>query len=298
MHVGIAVGGVVIAGAAVLHYSGVFQSTERAPKTEVVETRVEEPEARRKTPAIAPDSLGFDLVSGAAGSTDGNRCTAVEYAGTGPDVQSLDPTIWNRFVADYQKVKGDLIAWLQRHSAQFSPEDFARMESEMRETRVMRPQAQIEPDLLVRGVATWSRPAEGTVMEGKRPALIQVSDGFLKLYLKDKKRAHFEIARALSHVWSSCELGRGKPFAAWKEYLGCMGLNDEQQECQPGKISESAWASSTALASFVANPGCEIPAFQGDEPQRCLRLLNPDGASGSTETGSRATASERSKETS
>ncbi len=224
------------------------------------------------------DPATFEVVVGkttSAGTTagavtgDARSCSAIEYAGSGPDALRVDSGVWSRFMADYHQAKEELVDWLHRNRESFPKAQLARMELEIRETRVMRPQAQVEPDLTWRGIAAWTRPRAGTIVENERPALINISDGFLKLYQKDRSRARFEMTRVLAQAWSSCEMGAGK-FAAWDGLMQCLGVSDEQKGCTAGVVSEGSWAASTAVAALVSPPGCEIPAFQGDKYQACL----------------------------
>jgi hypothetical protein len=196
-------------------------------------------------------------------------CSAIEYAGSGTDSLRVNSSVWSRFMADYHRTKDDLVDWLHRNAESFPKAQLARMELEIRETRVMRPQAQVEPDLAWRGIAAWTRPHAGTIVENERPALIHVSDGFLKLYQKDRRRARFELTRVLAQAWAPCEMGAGR-FAAWDGLMQCLGVSAEQMGCTAGTVSEGAWAASTAVAALVSPPSCEIPAFQGEKYRACL----------------------------
>ena len=230
-------------------------------------------EARKSSGGADPST--FEVVVGktataAAGTVAGSACAPIEYAGSGPDAIRVDAGTWSRFMADYHQAKDELVSWLHRNSEVFPQALLSRMELEIRESRVMRPQAQVEPDLSWRGIAAWTRPRAGTIVEGERPALIQVSDGFLKLYQKDRFRARFELTRVLAQAWSPCELGNGKPLAAWNGMMQCLGFSGEQSGCTAGAMSETAWAASSAVAVLVAPPKCEVPAFSGAKFQACL----------------------------
>jgi len=244
---------------------------------------------------VVGKSVGTQDQSTTAAATD-KTCSAIEYAGSGPDSLRVDSSVWNRFMADYHRAKDDLVDWLHRNAESFPKAQMARMELEIRETRVMRPQAQVEPDLAWRGIAAWTRPRAGTIVENERPALIHVSDGFLKLYQKDRARARFEITRVLAQAWAPCEMGAGK-FAAWDGLMQCLGVSAEQMGCTAGKVSEGAWAASTVVAALVSPPSCEIPAFQGDKYQACLGSFKRSESAGyEIEKAGRKVASQSARE--
>jgi hypothetical protein len=251
------------------------------------------------------DPSTFEVVVGKSGGAQDQvpttaetdkSCSAIEYAGSGPDSLRLDSAVWNRFMADYHRAKEDLVDWLHRNAESFPKAQMARMELEIRETRVMRPQSQVEPDLAWRGIAAWTRPRPGTIVENERPALIHVSDGFMKLYQKDRSRARFEITRVLAQAWAPCEMGAGK-FTAWNGLLQCLGVSAEQVGCTAGVVSEGAWAASTAVAVLVSPPSCDIPAFQGDKYQACLGGLKRSESAGyEIEKAGRKVASQSARE--
>jgi hypothetical protein len=261
------------------------QVSEKIHKLVENETDEVSPE-NRKQKTTEPST--FEVVVGkTTGSADesgavageGRTCSAIEYAGSGPDALRVEAGVWSRFMADYHQAKEELVEWLHRNAESFPKAQMARMELEIRETRVMRPQSQVEPDLTWRGIAAWTRPRAGTIVENERPALIHVSDGFLKLYQKDRSRARFEMTRVLAQAWSPCELAAGK-FDAWDGLMQCLGVSDEQKGCTAGAVSEEAWAASTAVAALVSPPGCEIPAFQGDKYQACLGAFKRSESAG------------------
>jgi len=230
--------------------------------------------SRKQKGAGPATGAASDAVSGGSES-----CSAIEVAGSGPDAIHVDAGVWSRFMADNHQAKEELVDWLHRNRESFPKAQLARMEMEIRETRVMRPQAQVESDLTWRGIAAWTRPRAGTIVENGRPALIHISDGFLKLYQKDRNRARFEMTRVLAQAWSPCEMGAGK-FAAWDTLLQCLGVSDEQKGCTAGVVSEGAWAAATAVAALVSPPGCQIPAFQGDQHQACLGAFKRSESAG------------------
>ncbi len=261
-------------------------------------------DSRSRTKGAAREKLErtFDVVvdvaestsTSTSGSGDGAKaCGAIEYAGSGPENLRVDRALWTNFMADYHRAKEDLVGWLHANASAFPKNRLARMELEIRETRVMRPQSQIEPDLAWRGIAAWTRPRAGTIVEGERPVLIHVSDGFLKLYQKDRDRARFEITRTLAQAWSPCEVEGGKVGATWSELMQCLGYSKEQIGCTAGTVSEGGWAASTAVAVLVAPPACEIPAFAGEKYQACLgRFKRAETASYTVEVPERSLASQ------
>jgi len=234
-------------------------------------------EAEHSRAAQAVKLEQFDVVVGqieqnadSRSEAQDKQCASLEFAGAGPELTEVDASLWARFMVDYRQIKEELVGWLHQNAEFFPSSQLAKMELEIRQSRVMRPQAQLQPDLSWRGVAVWTRPQAGTIVEGERPALIQVGDGFLKLYQKDRSRARFELTRVLAQAWAPCELGNGKSSAAWDSVLQCLGFSKNQIGCAAGVVSETAWATSSAVAVLLNPPACELPAFQGGKLQSCL----------------------------
>jgi hypothetical protein len=226
------------------------------------------------------------------GATNGKFCGTAEYFGAGPEQTQLDPTLWNQFMGDYHAAKTDLIQFVSANKSYFSESFITAMENEIRGARVMRPQNQIEPDLTWRGIAAWTRPRAGAVENGERPSLIHVGSGFMQLFQKNRARARFEIARLLAQSWSPCELTETRDSKVWKDFFSCMGLEKSQTECKPGVVSEASWAMSTAVASLVSQPGCQIQAFADDKSAACLKVFHRgDVASYELEVPNRKVAS-------
>lgn len=211
---------------------------------------------------------------------DDKSCGADEFFGSGPEQVQVDAVAWTRFMGEYHAAKNDLLQWISANQAYFSPSMLQKMESEVRSTRVMRPQEQIEPELTWRGIAAWTRPKAGSVDSEERPALIHVGSGFMDLFQKDRSRARFEIARLIAQAWSPCELAEAGKTPALNSYFKCMGLTDDQLKCAPGAVSEATWALSTAVASLVSRPGCAVPAFADSKSRECLGAFKEVGAAG------------------
>lgn len=211
---------------------------------------------------------------GIIATANGKFCGSAEFFGAGPEQTQMDPVLWSQFMGEYHAAKNNLIQWVSANKAYFSDAFIKEMEDEVRGTRVMRPQNQIEPDLTWRGVAAWTRPRAGAVENGERPALIHVGSGFLQLFQKNRGRARFEIARLLAQSWSPCEMARSKDSKVFKEFYSCMGLTESQTECKAGAVSEATWALSTAVASLVSQPGCQIQAFADEKSAACLKAFH------------------------
>ncbi len=216
---------------------------------------------------------GIQALAASAAGAHG-VCESIEPAGSGPDAVDVDPALWSEFMGEYHAAKSDLIRWVSANHLQFPEKLIGQMESEIRNSRVMRPQNQIEPDLTWRGVAAWTRPRAGTMDANERPALIHVGSGFLTLFKDNRARARFELSRMLAQAWSPCEMDGVRESAGWKGLLSCMGMSDDQVKCAPGAVSEATWAVSTAAASLVSNPGCQIPAFADEKSAACLKQFH------------------------
>jgi hypothetical protein len=87
---------------------------------------------------------------------------------------------------------------------------------------------------------------------------------------KFPQRSRFEIARLVAQSWAPCELERIGATQPWGALLQC--LNVDSGSCGVGSYSESGWAVSTAVAAFVAPPGCEVPALAGGAHE-CVRRI-------------------------
>jgi len=282
----IAVGSLVVGGTlfSIFHDNEDADLMKKESQLKVVNSALKNSESKRssiqqRTMEALPDPSTFQLVVGtedasrapASGAANEPRtCSAIEYAGSGPDELKVHPLVWDKFLADYMDAKEQLISWLKSNADSFPKTQLAKMEVEIRETRVMRPQVAVEPDLTWRGIAAWTHPKTGSVIEGERPAVIHVSDGFLKLYQKNRERARFEMTRVLAQAWAPCEMGAGHHWGAWNGLMECLGFSAQQMKCSPGVVSEGTWAASTAVATLVAPPGCEVPAFQGEKYHACL----------------------------
>jgi hypothetical protein len=261
------------------------------------ETQVKVPVARNKSKGGQGSAISAGALVGGSGGEGGNSnfCSAAEYVGSGPEEVQLDLALWSQFMGEYHAAKADLLQWVAANKGHFAESAVQQMEAEIRATRVMRPQNQIETDLTWRGIASWTRPRSGASETEERPALIHVGSGFMKLFQNDRSRARFEIARLLAQSWSPCEMGASQGAQVWKDYFACMGITEDQLKCSPGVVSEATWAISTAVAALVAKPGCEVPAFNQDAAQ-CLKPFHRgDVASFPVEPVSRKIASSKEK---
>jgi hypothetical protein len=233
--------------------------------------------SKAKTIALAGGAQSQAVVSHE--ETPSGQCAPVEFFGKGPEDVQVDPAAWSQFMGEYHAAKADLLQWISANKASFGEAEVKRMEAEVRATRVMRPQNQIETDLTWRGIAAWTRPRSGASQGAEiveQPALIHVGSGFMDLFVKNRARARFEIARLLAQSWGPCEQGNAKDAQIWKDFYACMGLTEEQVKCSAGTVSESTWAMSTAVASLVSKPGCDIPAFADTQGKSnsCLKSFH------------------------
>lgn len=262
------VGGVLLVAAGVAHRFGVFSAS--SPRDPAGGPQVQIPmgdaggksHGVKRAPRVTNAAGSPDLLVGSESPPESGACAAIEYAGTGPGATATDSPEWLRLQEDFRLARGELVEWLHQNGELFTPEQMARMESEIRDTRLTPPLSQVEPDLGHRGIVAWSWPGDGG-------AQVVAGDGFLKLHQKNRVRAKFELVRALAQTWAPCA-APGLRAAAWDGMLKCLGLADAQAGCTAGAVSETAWASSTAVAALVSPPGCEVPAFQGEKNRACL----------------------------
>lgn len=230
--------------------------------------------------SAAGETLAADpsIEKHSAHPADTQACGSGEFFGAGPEQVQVDAVAWTRFMGEYHAAKNDLLQWITANKEHFSAPAIEKMENEVKLTRVMRPQEQIEPELTWRGIAAWTRPKAGSVDAQERPALIHVGSGFMDLFAKDRVRARFEIARLIAQSWSPCELAESAKTPVWNAYFQCMGLSSEQIKCAPGAVSEATWALSTAVATLVSRPGCSVPAFADSKSQGCLAAFKAVGS--------------------
>jgi len=250
------------------------QTAEKIKKLIEVETVVVSDKKLKDFPTVGAGGPTAEVAENSH-----KACESVEFFGQGPEQFEVQPAVWGEFMGEYHAAKDDLLKWLGSNKARFTEAVFSQMENEVRDTRVMRPQNQIEPDLTWRGIAAWTRPRSGSVESSERPALIHVGAGFMELFKKDRVRARFEIARLIAQSWSTCEIAEARKLPIWHEFYQCMGLTEENTRCAAGAVSEATWALSTSVASLVSRPGCEVPAFADTRGAECLKALHAAGRS-------------------
>lgn len=191
-------------------------------------------------------------------------CAALEYSGDSPELLVLNTKEWSLVMKEFHWAKAELVRWLNQNGKHLPQTTLSPMIAMVKNMRIQRPPAPDEPDLSWRGIGVLTQDESGA-------PLIRVGAGFLSLIKRNPERARFEMVRLVAQTWSPCELKTvGMPFTPWKGFLSCLGF-EEFASCQAGSYSEPGWAVSSALANTIANPKCEIPAFQNSSAQLCLK---------------------------
>ena len=197
------------------------------------------------------------------GATASNQCTSIEYRGDGPTFTKVDDKEWEKVMTQYHGVKGELLAWLNKHRKEFPDKTANVMEAQIQKLKIQRPPANEEPDLTWRGIGIWTQDATGA-------PIIRMGSGLVKLMVKQPQRGRFEMARLVAQTWSPCELQRVDAAGAWDPFVKCLGVED-RKGCSAGTYSEAGWAVSTAMAAIVSAPGCTVPAFADPTIAGCLK---------------------------
>lgn len=202
---------------------------------------------------IANRSLASSAANLRTGVDAQGNCTAVEYPGRGPASRGWSDSEWKKIGEFFQGTKTQLEGWIGKESAAFTERARTIMKQQLTALKIERP-ASDEPDLAWRGIVIWNYDSSGN-------PVIRVGAGFRDLMTNHPQRARFEMARAMVHGWSPCEMVRLNTPQPWVKTLTCLGV-DPNVKCGPGSYSDAAWAVSTTVAAAVANPGCQIPAFK------------------------------------
>ncbi len=221
-----------------------------------VEKDMESAEMEKVATAPAPEGN----VSRSPGSCGGD-----EIRGDGPALTKVTPEEWAIVMEEFHGVKKNLLSWLERNKAKFSPKTYALMEKQLQDVKLQRPPAPDEPDLAYRGVAVLGKDLEGAPM-------IRMGNGFLKLLVREPARGKFELARLAAQTWAPCDVQKADGGQPWAPLLKCLGV-DEANACAAGSYSEAGWAVSTVLAYKVANPGCAIPALTEANAAACVKEI-------------------------
>ena len=207
--------------------------------------------------------------------TDPTLCGSIEYRGPGPSGGEVNSHDWSLVMDGFHESKRQLLSWLETHQTGISPTVTARMDDQVRSTKIQRPPTADMPDLAWRGIGIYTHSVE----EGP---VIKLGGGFVNLMIQHPARGKFELTRLLAQNWGPCELrdnhvaDAGRAVSAttsgadiWGGLVSCLGLNGVEvgeAACAPGSYSEAAWAVSSALASVISPPGCTVPAFSHRSP--------------------------------
>jgi hypothetical protein len=212
-----------------------------------------------RVPAAVSDENAVSRIHGEGEGT--NVCSSVEPAGLGKESALMPNQAWTRVQELFFDARQALLAWLSDHRSKLPPQTFEFMQARIRASKLQRAPAG-DPDLAWRGIVIATTDALGD-------PVVKLGSGFFTLVFKDTKRARFELTRVLAHAWAPCELTARKLAQPWDAYLRCMGFHAEGLGCGAGEYSEAGWAVSSAIASTVASPGCELPAFNDSVHQDC-----------------------------
>ncbi len=191
----------------------------------------------------------------------------MEFPGQGPQHQ-LSSDDWSQVSRLFENVRKDLLGWLKEHRKRFGSEIFSTLESRIRELKLARMPAMVQPDIAWRGVGVLTQDAGGAPM-------LELGSGFVKLLETQPERAKFELTRLAAQAWEPCGLlAKAQPSKdksveqPWGAFLRCMKI-DTAQACGSGQFSEAGWAVSTALAYQVSKPDCRIAAFSDPGFDEC-----------------------------
>lgn len=237
---------------------GMFDS-DKTGKGEAGEKTKETPRGRR-TPSSDLEATSNDAAS------VGRECDAIEYRGAGPQATKVTKGEWTAVMSHFHGAKNSILALIEKRRHDLADGTAQALEHQIRNLKIQRPPASDEPDLSWRGIGIFTQNSEGEPM-------VKLGGGFVHLVTKHPARARFEMARLVAQSLAPCELQRiGASEATWTPLLTCLGMT-ESQGCGQGTYSENGWAVSTAIASAVSAPGCQIPAFKSSELAQCAKRI-------------------------
>jgi len=193
-----------------------------------------------------------------------SKCAAIEYRGPGLRAAAVTPREWKTVMDQFHDAKARLVKWLEANRARLPQKTYEVLVSETKEIRLQRPPAAAEPDLAWRGIVALSSDEKGP--------LIRAGGGFPKLVRRHPAWSRFELARAIAQRWAPCSLLSLGVESPWTPLLDCIGAPG-REGCEAGSYSEAAWAVSTAVASIVSGPGCDVPAFAPPAIKACLKRV-------------------------
>ena len=122
-----------------------------------------------------------------------------------------------------------------------------------------------------------NRQQAGSPEEGESQApIVLLGGGYLGLLKHSPDRAGFELTRAVAQVWSPCALRSALGKGLWGKSIRCL-TPQEPETCDVGTFSMQGWWISTALATLISPPGCEVPAFKGKSVKASLAKFEVGG---------------------
>ena len=244
-----------------------FAKTEKPAKDrfKAIEEGTPPVQVAEAPPAPLPTKVGFSGAVGSSSGSGGKTCAPAEFRGDSAKELKTAPAEWAKVMAEFHTVKRDLLAWLDNHSKEFSPQTLKFMQTQVAEIKIQRAPSPEDPDLSWRGIGVL-------VHDSKQGLLLRVGGGFTDLAATNPARAKFELARLVAQAWSPCEIRAADEVSsepAWTNLAKCLDVA-EWHVCSEGSFSESGWAISTTIAASVSPPGCVVPAFKDPKLKACL----------------------------
>lgn len=189
--------------------------------------------------------------------TKDGTCIVGEFRGLGHAAEPGSPIeMWARTQGMFEGSRISVRKWITANQDRLGESTAEAMNAKLDQLRAVLDTREEMPDLAWRGIGVIVKDAEGA-------DVIHLSSGFVRLVAKDPKRARWEIVRLMTQTWSPCE------FKVFNELASCL-KTDPSMGCEKGGYSEAAWAISTALATTISPPGCEMKVFKQPEMSGCL----------------------------
>jgi len=194
-------------------------------------------------------------------------CQSFEVRGESAANSQVSREEWNQVMDLFHRSKETVLGWLKTNGDRLPKNTSLIMEKSIQDLKIVQPAyaAEVEPDLVWRGVGVWVQDAQGA-------AQVLIGDGFLKLMKLNSKRAGFEMTRLVAQSWSPCKLARQGVSQVWSPLLKCLG-EPEQDLCTVGSSVGSTWAVSSSIAAHLSAPECQLPAFVDEKKKLCLNEM-------------------------
>jgi hypothetical protein len=244
----------------------IAQEPVPAPQAQIEAKQVKQTSAAKQEPQKIK-TLKPAKVTLTGKSADG-VCVPIEYRATLVDNITMERQDWEQILHMVDSVKKELMAWITNNEKTLKTDTAQLLKERFWRLHILKASASHHPDLNWRGVGVL----DGTTTSD--PTL-WLGGGLLDLVKKNPQRARFELARILAQLISPCQAPALETY--WDDYLKCAEPTIERS-CAYAGISETGWATSTALAAVVSPPDCALPAFRDGKALKCLQLLSPPAA--------------------